>query len=937
MSSLPNIESTLLDAVTKEVTESVKGKIANGEIVSLEQLRDYAYREYFDFFKKLQTIKPNPQMYQGVQWRDVSVFNGNLTRITRSMDMLFREMRDIQNVLITQNSLVEISSEETLVNLAAAVSALNTVEDQVERVQFYAKGRGVIVIEDNFDDSSRMDFGLMENPVHLVKGFGIELPVASDVNRTSEIIDVRIKNKKAGRNQIDTLHDSDKLPIRPEPYEGFRFAVPSLARPEGGNWRIESVNTTISTSKPKLAKDTIYVSLAEKVWTGSIMGPAPGQAPGATTVDVPTTVVTYNLTKSGDSTPAYTGATSITPYGTTGTQVSGWVDSSGNPRTVPLGSDGKPTEVWNSTSVSTIVMTKVPATTTGYSANAAIDKYRISKDVEIFDDRLPSATAFKAADLNNVGLKESDQYGKTLTRKDFLYVETSASDEQMLEYRQRMFDGNPQTLWEIEYTPVNEGIQTQVHDSADSAIEPAARQAAYANAQNVATQSVSGLVKTHPDYDSLSCTIYIKFSADVTMNYILLDPFLFGDLRESSFEVTQIRYKSTTSEFQVLPGFDKEFGNKITFDSSGSLTDKHLSRIGTNNKFAYRGKGIWTLPPDTLIYEIEIDLFQDVAIPNPFPLKNVQLLKKISKSISESKSSSSGSVGGFKTNTTSTSGSASHLERGRMTEWIEFGYLETVADGVTGGNNTSLLAGTTTGATTNTNSSASQADDNTRSTGGIFGTMGGMVGTNVAVTKGSVDQAVSVTSMIAGALIAAGGIALDKALSGGSSSSSSSSSSENFNDSGYQINKEWFRTLWHRVRYAIGIRELSFFAKTFEASGDLVSSSNEILNNGKEITLEVARIIPEAFLNFNPSINWIEYFIIVDSKDYRIQPTVGEGKMFYNGRAIPAVLDLSTMSSKPVAEVRFKAIMNRPKDGQLRNAESMTVILENYKVIITDK
>lgn len=111
----------------------------------------------------------------------------------------------------------------------------------------------------------------------------------------------------------------------------------------------------------------------------------------------------------------------------------------------------------------------------------------------------------------------------------------------------------------------------------------------------------------------------------------------------------------------------------------------------------------------------------------------------------------------------------------------------------------------------------------------------------------------------------------------------------------------------------------------------------EILTGDKEITLEVTRVIPEEFLNYDPSKSYIEYYISVDETLHRIQPIVGEASQFLNGQAIPSALSLKALATKETSSVRFVAKLMRPSEGQLSNAEAMTVILENYKVIISDK
>ncbi len=326
MSALPKLKSPHINAVIHKATSTVKTAIASGEVQTLEELRNEIYTQYFKSFKSLDTVRPNPQPYLPTHHRDVEIFNSNLNSFASSFDVAVEETKDLQAIIISQHSLVELGSEEALINIANVASDLDAIENSIEREQFYSKGKRVITLEDNFDDVSKLDFTRMESPGNLIKGFGIELGVDSDANRTSNIKDVQIINISTGKTPDPTLTEDDKLPIRPEPYEGKRFSTPDDARPEGGNWRIESINTDVATLTPGITKGTTYVNLKEKVWTaGSILGS--GTPP---TVTPPALVATpryriYNETGAEE----LSDATAITTPTPTSTELTAYTDSGG--------------------------------------------------------------------------------------------------------------------------------------------------------------------------------------------------------------------------------------------------------------------------------------------------------------------------------------------------------------------------------------------------------------------------------------------------------------------------------------------------------------------------------------------------------------------------------------------------------------------------------
>lgn len=830
---IPRIDSELVNDAGKDIINSVKERVATGEIQSLEELRSEIFTQYIKYFKTLGSNPYNPVKYGKYEHKNPDVYNANQAGIDKSLELLFRESRDLNASLVSQFTLMNESSEDLIGKIKSVTSNIDTLRNQIERRQFLSAGQSVVTISDTFTDATKIDFDKSDINIDFQSSY-VSLPVEANTDRGVNVDDVTIINVNKDTDGT-VIYEEDKLPSDPKAYEGFRYATPQGSRPEGGNWRIETKNTTIDTANPTLNFDENYTSLAKDAFFSD---------------------------EGGDK-------ESLVEFGT-GTSL------------------------------------------TVNDPKSETPPKRITP-TEFFLDDPESASSVTNWD---------QPYGSTLTRQDMNFVEIKATEEQMNEKRLDMFDGDPRTFWEIEYTPVIPNLEAALNVASD------ANSDSYADYQLIAQEY---LRQNSADY--LEATIRIELDNVYSLNYIDLTPVFFTNADDANYEVLEILTQPEENGIQEgIPNFES-YDNIIGRTSNDTITRENMSQSNTFNKFGFKGKGIWTFPKRK-VKIITVKIKQDYAIPNPYILKNVQLLKKTSYSINESKSAAQNSQSGFTTNTDSNSQSVNALERGRTTRMVQFGYLETVASDLQN-DSTGLLAGATSAASSTVTESSANDNSRSQNTGGVFGTIGSSIGGSVAGISGSTDGGVTVTSAVAGAAIAAAGVALDSLLSNSSGGSSSSNSSQQFNDSGFLVNSEYYRTLWSRARYAIGIADIGLFSRVYKQVGTLTSKPSTIYNGNKELTLSVNEKIPTEFLEFDPNTAFIEYWIYINDVPHRINPIMGTVRAAGH-TDFPSKIVLDREVDSELVTIRMVAKVFRPLESQLLNAESETPILNGYEIKIID-
>ncbi len=176
----------------------------------------------------------------------------------------------------------------------------------------------------------------------------------------------------------------------------------------------------------------------------------------------------------------------------------------------------------------------------------------------------------------------------------------------------------------------------------------------------------------------------------------------------------------------------------------------------------------------------------------------------------------------------------------------------------------------------------------------------------------------------------------------------STSVSGTVTDSGWHVVKSFLEPAFDKIRYAIGIRELTVARFTYEQTSEVVS---KVWISPKEISkiyLIVDEFIPP---QFDPGPAWIEYYVKpeLENQDWvRINPMGGKSVFKDNGELVPRIININgekpvntrledayITTKEPVKAVRFKAILRRPDsivDSDIE-ASAYTPILKSYRMM----
>lgn len=172
-----------------------------------------------------------------------------------------------------------------------------------------------------------------------------------------------------------------------------------------------------------------------------------------------------------------------------------------------------------------------------------------------------------------------------------------------------------------------------------------------------------------------------------------------------------------------------------------------------------------------------------------------------------------------------------------------------------------------------------------------------------------------------------------------------SSSSTTFSDSGWSISRTWLETMWDRIRWAIGVKEIGIYAYRYAETSEFVSVPYLVPTSVEKVSIRVDELVPTSFPN---SQRWIQYFVSGDNGQnwYQInpldRPSLFSGSEF---RPVPRIINFLDPSliredddenkyigvTNPVKSVRLKVVFIRP--GGTTN-ELLSPILKSYRLLI---
>ena len=506
--------------------------------------------------------------------------------------------------------------------------------------------------------------------------------------------------------------------------------------------------------------------------------------------------------------------------------------------------------------------------------------------------------------------------------------EMGASVEEKMPIRLKMFDGNPDTFWEVEYiepsvtsykntdiTDANYGVQISVADF-DKIVSGKnnAPVTVTVGTNNIQLDRETVLTKYVPisaagalSYLTVHFTVHL--SETVKVNWLSLNPNNFG--QEKYMDVMKIETSADGSQFDTLEGFgDYEYANVLTKNANEELNPDEVTETMSPDKFKYAGMGVWTFATRD-VSVIRFTIRQTRSYIKEYEVLMVETKQSITTTVTTNPSAWDSFWGGKPETTTTTR---------VVTNQTEIPYL---VGQIAGFDVMSLEPG----------------------------------GQSVSTNNGEPSTAAVVTGVIAGALAGAvvagpvgfviGGV-LGAIFPGLFSSSSQTSTSV-----GPQtISRQWTVTKNDVSRFAVGIRDIGIYSYSFSESSEFVSkpyiSPAPIYKMSVTVDEQIPKIFYTGGVTYKEN-NWIKYYVSVDDgvSWYRISPMNHRDTPSDDGvNMVPHIINVNSDVSKedrdnplayidngsPSYSARFKAVLSRPTD--IKDAESYTPTLSSYSLQI---
>ena len=490
--------------------------------------------------------------------------------------------------------------------------------------------------------------------------------------------------------------------------------------------------------------------------------------------------------------------------------------------------------------------------------------------------------------------------GTAMRAQDLLLFDRGASEAEKNAVRRRMFDESSASFWEAEYVKKIE--QT-----------PGTEEFSLDELRDLAIQT---------DNEDFEIQITIDLGQVKPVSWVSLQPINFGET--AWMEITDVSTAGTESEgFKTIPGMYKHrFANVLTDEANEELQADIAVQILAPDRYSFRGKGVFSFPMTFARY-VRLKIIQKVPVPALYQRLSVQMVREIDTTI--------------RVRTRKKTWYGKSTDKNKVTKSktlisrvVKLNYLQTIA----------IYSNNSTVDDFSPESAAGShsAGVSGSSTGGAG--IGGSLLASAVAGGGSVAIAALAPIAIPVAIIAG-------VLSALFGSKTSIKTTTTHDDSGWSIAKQWLEVNYDKVRYAIGVRELSVFNYRFSPTSELVSKR---FSTPKEIIKAQLEVVEEIPAEFSPEQRYIEYYISFNDGDWhRINPT-GHPTLYSNeGNVVPEILTVNFETSGPggsttikaittelpAKQVRLKAVMKN--DPSLANPEYYTPVLKKYRVKLVPK
>lgn len=391
------------------------------------------------------------------------------------------------------------------------------------------------------------------------------------------------------------------------------------------------------------------------------------------------------------------------------------------------------------------------------------------------------------------------------------------------------------------------------------------------------------------DTKDFEVQLTIDFGNEKPITWLSLDPINFGET--AWLEITDIATQGSAEEgFKTIPNlFNNRFANTLTNEANEELQADVAAQILAPDRHSFKGKGVFNFPTVSAQY-VRVKIKQKVPVPNLYQRLTVQLTRGIDTTTTVN-TTTTGPIGGIFGGNSSSSNTT--ITQTRISRLVKLTYLQTVKSYF------------------NSQGAAEFA--------------GETEGTSSSVSTSS-PQDMNFFAQLADFLF------------GGSSNQTNVSNS----DSGWGIAKQWLEVYYNKMRYSIGVRELSVFNYKFSPTSEFVSKK---FTSPKEIIKAQLEVIEEIPAQFNANSRYVEYYLSFDDENWhRVNPTGNPTLYLDDGQIAPEILTINfdiagsganqtirnISTDSPATSVRVKVVMKN--DPSLSSPEMYSPVLKKYRV-----
>ncbi len=527
-------------------------------------------------------------------------------------------------------------------------------------------------------------------------------------------------------------------------------------------------------------------------------------------------------------------------------------------------------------------------------------------------------------DTTNASSNPTEQKGPQL-----LLFDRGASEEEKDAARGKMFDENSASFWEAEY--VKRLGSPGRHKRWFGGFLAGHRKTFYGKRIAPSPSKQFSLDELRElaiqiDTEDFEIQITVDLGQVKPVSWVSLEPINFGET--TWMEITDVATAGAESEgFRTIPGMYKHrFANVLTDEANEELQADIAVQILAPDRYSFRGKGVFSFPMTFSRY-VRLKIMQKVPVPALYQRLSVQMVREVNTKVhvrTRKKTWYGKSKDKNKTTTSKT----------LMSRVVKLTYLQTVSI-----YNQSNAIDDFSGESSGGANTASGSSDR-RGGAGLLGSAlaGGIAG------GGTVALAIPFVALAPIAIPVALIAGFISALFGSKTNVKTTTSTQ---DSGWSIKKQWLEVNYDKMRYAIGIRELSIFNYRFSSTSELVSKR---FSTPKEIIKAQLEVVEEIPAEFSPETRYIEYYISFNDGDWhRINPTGHPTLYSDEGNVVPEILTVNFETSgpggsttikaitteMPAKQVRLRAVMKN--DPSLDNAEYYTPVLKKYRVKLFPK